>query len=88
MRPGRFDRHIRIDLPDFKGRKQILEVHSKNKKLWHDVDLENVAKRCIGMSGAELANVMNEAAINSARKNSNFTTNDDINEAIDRISIG
>jgi cell division protease FtsH len=68
LRPGRFDRQIRVDLPDSKGRLKILEVHSKNKKLADDVDLNEVSKRCLGMSGADLANIMNEAAILSARK--------------------
>lgn len=67
-RPGRFDRQIRVTLPDKKGRVQILKVHSRGKPLAEDVDLEEVAKRCMGMSGADLQNVLNEAAILSARK--------------------
>ena len=68
LRPGRFDRKIQVGLPDYKGRRQILDVHSKDKKLHSDVNLNDVAKRCIGMSGADLANVMNESAIITARR--------------------
>jgi cell division protease FtsH len=69
LRPGRFDRHVVIDLPDIKGRKAILEVHAKGKPLAKDVDLETVAKETPGFSGADLANVINEAAILAARRN-------------------
>jgi cell division protease FtsH len=68
LRPGRFDRQIRVGLPDAKGRTRILGVHSKDKKLGPDVKLEDIAKRCLGMSGADLANVMNESAIFTARR--------------------
>jgi cell division protease FtsH len=74
MRPGRFDRHIKVELPDHQGRCQILKVHSKNKKLADDVDLSEVSKLCLGMSGADLANVMNEAAILSARRGKDTTS--------------
>ena len=67
LRPGRFDRRINMGLPDQKGRTEILGVHARNLKLDESVNLEEVAKRCLGMSGAELANVMNEAALLSAR---------------------
>jgi len=70
------------------GRIQILEVHAKNKKLAPSVNLSNVAKRCLGMSGADLMNVLNEAAIFTARKKKNEIEMDDIFEAIDRIQIG
>lgn len=85
LRPGRFDRQIQVGLPDSNGREKILEVHARDKKLADDVCLEDVAKRCLGMSGADLANVMNEAAIVGARRNKSEVTMDDIYDAIDRI---
>lgn len=85
LRPGRFDRQIRVGLPDAAGRTRILGVHSKDKKLGDDVKLEDVAKRCLGMSGADLANVMNEAAILTARNKRENITMDTIYDAIDRI---
>jgi len=88
LRPGRFDRQIRVGLPDFKGRTRILGVHAKDKKLGPDVSLEDIAKRCLGMSGADLANVMNEAAIFSARKKKTTIEAEDVFDAIDRIQIG
>jgi len=68
LRPGRFDRRVTVDLPDFKGRTAILKVHAKNKPLEPDVDLESIARRTPGFSGASLQNIMNEAAISAARK--------------------
>lgn len=88
LRPGRFDRQIRVGLPDAAGRTRILGVHAKDKKLGEDVKLEDVAKRCLGMSGADLANVMNEAAIFSARGKKTEIGMQDIYDAIDRIQIG
>jgi len=88
LRPGRFDRQIRVGLPDAAGRTRILGVHSKDKKLGPDVKLEDIAKRCLGMSGADLANVMNESAILTARKAKSNIDMDDIYDAIDRIQIG
>jgi cell division protease FtsH len=88
LRPGRFDRQIRVGLPDAAGRTRILGVHSKDKKLGEDVKLEDIAKRCLGMSGADLANVMNESAILTARKKKAMIDMDDIYDAIDRIQIG
>ena len=88
LRPGRFDRQIRVGLPDAAGRTRILGVHSKDKKLGPDVKLEDIAKRCLGMSGADLANVMNESAILTARKKKAMIDMDDIYDAIDRIQIG
>ena len=85
IRPGRFDRQIQVGLPDFKGRVEILKVHCRDKPLAPDVSLDDVAKRCLGMSGAELQNVMNESAIFSARKKKDLIGADDISEAIDRI---
>lgn len=75
-------------MPDLEGRKKILGVHSKDKKLSDDVNLEEIAKRCLGMSGADLANVMNESAIVSARRKKPKTDTEDIYDAIDRIQIG
>ena len=88
LRPGRFDRKINVTLPDSKGRTRILNVHAKGKALAPEVNLEDVAKRCLGMSGADLANVMNESAIFSARKNKEVIEESDIYDAIDRIQIG
>ena len=88
LRPGRFDRQVAVGLPDVKGREKILKVHSKGKPLAQEVDLAEVAKRCLGMSGAELQNVMNESAIFSARRKNEVIEMRDISEAMDRIQIG
>jgi len=88
LRPGRFDRQIQVGLPDSKGRERILKVHCKDKKLGPDVVLGDVAKRCLGMSGADLANVMNESAIFTARAKKSEIGMQDIYDAIDRIQIG
>jgi len=88
LRPGRFDRQIQVGLPDQEGRTKILGVHSKGKKLSEDVNLGDIAKRCMGMSGADLANVMNEAAIFAARKDKKDINSADVFDAIDRIQIG
>ncbi|MGO1422181.1 MAG: ATP-dependent zinc metalloprotease FtsH [Brachybacterium sp.] len=88
LRPGRFDRQIGVEAPDMKGRLHILGVHSKGKPLAHDVDLEHVAKRTIGMSGADLANVLNEAALLTARSGNQIIDNRALDEAIDRVSMG
>ena len=88
LRPGRFDRQIQVGLPDSKGRETILKVHCRDKKLAPDVTLKDIAKRCLGMSGADLANVMNEAAIFSARGKKTEIGMQDIYDAIDRIQIG
>jgi cell division protease FtsH len=88
LRPGRFDRQIGVEAPDLKGRLHILGVHSKGKPLAHDVDLEHVAKRTIGMSGADLANVLNEAALLTARSGNQIIDNRALDEAIDRVSMG
>lgn len=87
-RPGRFDRTVTVDLPDRKGRAAILQVHSRNKKLASDVTFDGVAKRTVGFSGADLANIMNEAAILAVRANRNAITLADIDEAIDREISG
>lgn len=88
LRSGRFDRQITVNLPDKKGRTEILEVHARNKKLASDVNLENLAKRCPGFSGADLENVLNEAAILAVRKDAKIITMDDLDEAIDRVMMG
>ena len=87
-RPGRFDRTITVDLPDKAGRAAILKVHSKNKKLASDVSFENIASRTVGFSGADLANIMNDAAILAVRSNRTAITTADIDEAIDRAIAG
>lgn len=88
LRPGRFDRQIDVNLPDLKGRVDILKVHSRNKTLASDVNLESVAKKTPGFSGAELENVMNEAAILSVRNKHDKISSSDIDEAIDRVIGG
>jgi cell division protease FtsH len=88
LRPGRFDRHVVIDLPDIKGRKAILEVHAKGKPLAKEVDFETVAKETPGFSGADLANVINEAAILAARRNRKDITLKEFEEAADRVLAG
>ncbi|MBD2081033.1 ATP-dependent zinc metalloprotease FtsH [Leptolyngbya sp. FACHB-17] len=88
LRPGRFDRQITVDLPDRKGRLKILEVHARNKKLSDEVDLEKIARQTPGFSGAELANLLNEAAILTARRRKDAVTMLEIDDAIDRVSIG
>jgi cell division protease FtsH len=88
LRPGRFDRHVVIDLPDIKGRKAILEVHAKGKPLAKEVDFETVAKQTPGFSGADLANVINEAAILAARRNRKDITLKELEEAADRVLAG
>lgn len=88
IRPGRFDRHIAINLPDNKDRLQILKVHSKNKKLNEDVNLENVAKLTMGFSGAALEALMNEATILAVNENKEDVSMEDINEAYYKIVMG
>ena len=88
LRPGRFDRQITVSLPDLKGREAILKVHARNKKLDKDVDLEALARRTPGFSGADLENVLNEAAILSVRENKNIISLKQVDEAIDRVMMG
>ncbi|GAA4284671.1 ATP-dependent zinc metalloprotease FtsH [Brevibacterium daeguense] len=88
LRPGRFDRQISVEAPDMKGRQHILEVHARNKPLAPDVDLAMVAKRTPGFSGADLANVLNEAALLTARHNQVVIDRHNIDEAIDRVIAG
>lgn len=88
LRSGRFDRQITVNLPDKKGRTEILHVHATDKKLATDVSLENLAKRTPGFSGADLENVLNEGAILAVREDRNLITMDDLDEAIDRVMMG
>jgi len=88
LRPGRFDRQIFIPRPDVRGRYEILKVHAKDKKLAPDVDLEIVARATPGFTGADLANVMNEAALLAARRGKEAIEMQDIEDAIDRITMG
>ncbi|NJK29414.1 MAG: ATP-dependent zinc metalloprotease FtsH [Acaryochloris sp. SU_5_25] len=88
LRPGRFDRQITVDLPTFTGRLGILEVHSREKKLSPQVSLEAIARRTPGFSGAALANLLNEAAILTARRRKEVITDLEVDDAIDRITIG
>merc|ERR1712232_298868 len=87
-RPGRFDRRVPVDLPDVKGRVAILKVHSRGKPLAEDFDVNIVAKRTTGFSGASLANLMNEAAIVAARNGKTVITYDEVDYAIDRLTVG
>ncbi|MBI4847734.1 MAG: ATP-dependent metallopeptidase FtsH/Yme1/Tma family protein [Nitrospirae bacterium] len=88
LRPGRFDRHVIIDRPGLKDRKAILEVHVKNKTLSDDVDLEKIARGTPGMSGADLENLANEAALTAIRKNKEKIGTDDFEEARDKVLMG
>jgi cell division protease FtsH len=88
LRPGRFDRQVVLDRPDIKGRKEILNVHIKGKPLDKTVDVEALARRSPGFSGADLANLVNEAAILAARRNKKSIGADEFNEAIDRVIAG
>ncbi|MGF3056129.1 ATP-dependent zinc metalloprotease FtsH [Microbacterium sp. YY-01] len=88
LRPGRFDRQIGVDAPDLKGRQRILDVHAKGKPLANGVDLEVVARKTPGFTGADLANVLNEAALLTARSNAQLIDNRALDEAIDRVIAG
>ncbi|MBP0016364.1 MAG: ATP-dependent zinc metalloprotease FtsH [Cyanobacteria bacterium SBLK] len=88
LRPGRFDRQVMVDLPGYKGRLGILEVHSKTKKISPEVSLEQIARKTPGLSGADLANLLNEAAILTARRRKEEVTPLEIDDAIDRVTIG
>jgi len=88
LRPGRFDRHVNVTLPERKDRIEILGVHFKNKPVAPDVDLDALAAKTAGSSGADLANIANEAAITAARENHKTITNADITEAFERVAIG
>ncbi len=88
LRPGRFDRKIAVGLPDVQGRNEILKVHSRNKKLGDDVDLSKIASITVGFSGADLMNLMNEAAISAARNGESFISGRNIEDAFIRVGIG
>lgn len=88
LRPGRFDRHVNVTLPERKDRVDILNVHFKNKPTAEDVDIDALAAKTAGSSGADLANIANEAAITAARNNRKIITNADITEAFERVAIG
>ncbi|MFC5286798.1 ATP-dependent zinc metalloprotease FtsH [Actinokineospora guangxiensis] len=88
LRPGRFDRQIPVSAPDLSGRKMILKVHSKGKPFAEDVDLDGLAKRTVGMSGADLANVINEAALLTARQNGTAINGAALEESVDRVIGG
>jgi len=88
LRPGRFDRQIAVERPDLKGRQQILEVHAKGKPLEEDIDLLTLARRTPGFTGADLANVLNEAALLTARTGKQLIDKESLDEAIDRVMAG
>ncbi|MBO1345900.1 MAG: ATP-dependent zinc metalloprotease FtsH3 [Hormoscilla sp. GUM202] len=88
LRPGRFDRQVVVDRPDYAGRLEILNVHSRGKTLSKDVELEKIARRTPGFTGADLSNLLNEAAILAARRNLTEISMDEINDAIDRVLAG
>ncbi len=88
LRPGRFDRRVVLDLPDIKDRVEILKVHSKGKPLGKDVDLQKIGQRTPGFSGAELFNLLNEAAILTARRNKKIIENTEILESIEKVILG
>jgi cell division protease FtsH len=88
MRPGRFDRQVVVDRPDYAGRSEILNVHARGKTLAPDVDLDKIARRTPGFTGADLSNLLNEAAILAARRNLTEISMDEVNDAIDRVLAG
>lgn len=88
MRPGRFDRQVVVDRPDYSGRSEILQVHARGKTLGKDVDLDKIARRTPGFTGADLSNLLNEAAILAARRNLTEISMDEVNDAIDRVLAG
>lgn len=88
LRPGRFDRKVAVGRPDVKGREEILGVHTKEKPLGEDVDLHRIAQTTAGFTGADLENLMNEAAINTAKEGRKFLTQTDIEKAFIKVGIG
>ncbi|OUC13370.1 MAG: cell division protein FtsH [Alkalinema sp. CACIAM 70d] len=88
LRPGRFDRQVTVDIPDIKGRLDVLQVHARNKKIADDVSLEMIARRTPGFSGADLSNLLNEAAILCARRRKEAITIQEIDDAVDRVVAG
>ncbi|MBS7223862.1 MAG: ATP-dependent zinc metalloprotease FtsH [Clostridiaceae bacterium] len=88
LRPGRFDRQVYVGAPDVKGREQILRVHARNKQFDPDVDFDSIAKGTVGMTGADLENLLNEAALLAARRNKKLITNYEIEEALLKVEMG
>jgi len=88
LRPGRFDRRVHIDLPDMEARMQILELHAKNKTFTKDANLKKIASKTVGCSGADLENILNEAAILAVKKRQKAITHDDIENAVEKVSMG
>ncbi len=88
LRPGRFDRRVFLDKPDLEARRLILEVHGRNKKLAKDVDLAAIAKKTVGLTGADLENIMNEGAIFAAKRKRKEVTQIDIDDAVEKVTIG
>lgn len=88
LRPGRFDRRIPVELPDLKGREEILKVHAKKVRLGDDIDFNAIARAASGASGAELANMLNEAALRAVRENRKFVTQADLEESIETVIAG
>ena len=88
LRPGRFDRKVVVGRPDVKGRREILDVHIRDKQVGDDVDLDNVAQTTAGFTGADLENLLNEAAIYAARQNRKYITQEDINRSFIKVGIG
>ena len=88
LRPGRFDRQIHVSTPDLNGRAEILEVHTRNKPLHEDVDLKRIARQTSGLTGADLANICNEAAIQAGRAKREEVLSIDFNAAVERVVAG
>ena len=88
LRPGRFDRQVTIPAPDLTGREEILKIHAKDKKLADDVSLYSIAEDTAGFTGAELANILNEAAIIATKKEHEAITNSDLDEAVKKVTVG
>ncbi len=88
LRPGRFDRQVTVNVPDVKGREEILNVHAKGKTFAESITMKNIAKRTVGFSGADLENLLNEAALLAVRRNKDAITMDEIDEATDRVLMG
>jgi cell division protease FtsH len=88
LRPGRFDRQVTVDPPDIKGRVEVLEVHARNKKLADEISMEAIARRTPGFTGADLANLLNEAAILTARRRKDAITMAEVDDAVDRVIAG
>ena len=88
LRPGRFDRQVTVNLPDVRGREEILAVHARNKTFAPSIKMENIAKRTVGFSGADLENLLNEAALLAVRRNKEYITMNELDEAHDRVLMG